>query len=111
MVGINTWELFNVNELDPSAKQLINQDVGVWNVLNTMQAIISLFTTLTNFCLWKFNELCALMTPTIQADAQATSETHIVVIGWLTKLTPDQRLLQFILYLKHDNVITYDIFL
>jgi hypothetical protein len=69
MVGINTWELFNANELDPGGKQLINQDVGVWNVLSTMQAIISLFKTLTNFCLSKFNELCALMTPTIQAHA------------------------------------------
>jgi hypothetical protein len=29
MVGINTWELFNANELDPGGKQLINQDVGV----------------------------------------------------------------------------------
>jgi hypothetical protein len=67
MVGINTWELFNVNELDLGAKQLINQDMGVWNVLSTMQATISLFKTLTNFCLSKFNELFALMTLTIQA--------------------------------------------
>jgi hypothetical protein len=29
MVGTNTWELFNANELDLGAKQLINQDVGV----------------------------------------------------------------------------------
>jgi hypothetical protein len=29
MVGTNTWELFNANELDPSVEQLINQNVGV----------------------------------------------------------------------------------
>jgi cell division inhibitor SulA len=50
------------------------------------------------------------MTPTIQTHAHATNKTHIVV-GWLTKLTPNQRLFQFILYVKHDNVIMYDIFL
>jgi hypothetical protein len=110
MVGTNTWELFNVNELDPSAKQLINQDVGVWNVLSTMQATLGLFKTLTNFSVWKFNEHSSLMTPTIQAHVQATSKTHIVV-GWLTKLTTNQQLFQFILYVKHGNVIMYDIFL
>jgi hypothetical protein len=29
VVGTNTWELFNANELDPNVEQLINQDVGV----------------------------------------------------------------------------------
>jgi hypothetical protein len=110
MVGTNTWELFNVNELDPSAKQLINQDVGVWNVLSIMQATLGLLKTLTNFFLSKFNELCALMTLTIQTHVHVTSKTHIVV-GQLTKLTPNQQLFQFILYVKHVNVVMYDIFL
>jgi hypothetical protein len=29
MVGTNTWEFFNANELDLSVEQLINQDVSV----------------------------------------------------------------------------------
>jgi hypothetical protein len=110
MVGTNTWELFNANELDPGPKQLINQDVGVWNVLSIMQATLGLLKTLTNFCLSKFNELCALMTLTIQTHVHVTSKTHIVV-GQLTKLTPNQQLFQFILYVKHVNVVMYDIFL
>jgi hypothetical protein len=73
-----------------------------------MQATLVLFKILTKFCLSKFNELYALMTPTIQAHAQTINKTHIVV-GRLTKLALDQQLFQFILYVKNGNVIMYEL--
>jgi hypothetical protein len=32
IVGANLLELFNINELEPSVGQLVNQNVGVWDV-------------------------------------------------------------------------------
>jgi hypothetical protein len=54
--------------------------------------------------------LCVLVMPTIKAHAKATGDAHILP-RWPTKLNPNQRLLQFILYMKHDNVIMYGVFL
>jgi hypothetical protein len=45
--------------------------------------------------------------PTIMAHVRTTDEAHIVP-RWSIKLTLKQHLFQFILYMKHDNVIMYD---
>jgi len=70
----------------------------------------SLFKTLTNFTLQKFEELVALVVPTIDTHVQSTNDAHIVC-GRPTKLTLEQQLLQFILYMKHDNVVMFDAFM
>jgi hypothetical protein len=44
---------------------------------------------------------------TIQAHAKSINEPQIIS-RWLVKLTQKQHLLQFILYMKHDNVIIYN---
>jgi hypothetical protein len=33
IAGANWLELFNINELNPSVGQLVNQDLGAWDVL------------------------------------------------------------------------------
>ncbi len=58
----------------------------------------------------EFEELCILVVPIVQAHAKAISEAHILP-GWLIKLILDQHLLQFILYMKHENVVVYDVFM
>jgi hypothetical protein len=56
----------------------------------TMSTIFgSLFKTLTNFNLSKFDELVALMVPTIQAHVKSISEGHIVT-WWLNELRLEQ---------------------
>ncbi len=35
----------------------------------------------------------------------------LIVLGMLLKLSPKQHLLNFIVYMKHDNVIMYDVFM
>jgi hypothetical protein len=73
-----------------------------------MWTIPSLFKTLTNFTLQKFEELVALIVPTIESHVQSTSDAHIVC-GRPTKLTLKQQLLQFILYMKRDNVVMFEL--
>jgi hypothetical protein len=47
--------LFNANELELDVGQLVDQDVGVWNVLVTMQATLGLLKALIDFIdkIWK----------------------------------------------------------
>jgi hypothetical protein len=52
--------------------------MGVRDVFNTMRVTLGLLKTLTNFNLSKFEELCVLVVPTIEAHARATSEAHIL---------------------------------
>ncbi len=39
-------DLFNANELEMDVGKLVDQDMGVWNVLVTMQATLGLFKAL-----------------------------------------------------------------
>jgi hypothetical protein len=79
-------------------------------MFNTMWVTPSLFKTLTNFNLLEFEDLFILAVLTVQARAKTTNEAHIV-LRRSTKFTPTQCLLKFILYMKHDNVVMYDVFM
>ena len=59
---------------------------------------------LTNFSIKEFDELCTIVCPTIIANARSTGDLRILP-GRPSKLTPEQRLLGFVLYLKHDSTI------
>jgi hypothetical protein len=110
IVKVNTLDTFNSNKLNLGVGQLINHKMGVWDVLSTMWITLGLLKTLTNFILSKFEELCVLVVPTMEAHVRAIAEAHISP-KWPTKLIPNQCLLQFILYMKHDNVVMYDVFM
>jgi hypothetical protein len=74
-------------------------------VLANWSTILGLFKIL-----WlEFDEVATLMVPTIQAHARFMDEVDIVIM-WPTKLNTNQRLLEFIMFLKHDNVVMYDAF-
>ncbi len=107
---VNTWEYFTSTELDEKNGQSINPNVGVLDILTTMRATLGLFKSLINFTLGKFEELAQLVVPTIISHARSTWEPHCTV-GQPSKLAPKQRLLHFILLMKHDNVIKYDAFM
>ncbi len=85
-------------------------NIGVRNVLTTLWATPCLFKSLTNFNSTEFEELAQLVVPTIIGHARSTKETHHIS-RQLSKLTLEQRLFNFILYIKHDNVTKYDAFL
>jgi hypothetical protein len=81
----------------------MDQNVGVHNVLATIQKNVGLLKTLINFSLLQFDDLATLMIPTIIGYVKFTNEIHIV-IKHLSKLTLKQKLLNFIIYMKHDNM-------
>jgi len=94
--------------LDEESGQLVNPDVDVWDILVTMRAAPSLFKSLTNFTLGKFEELPQLVVPNIINHARFKREPHRT-IERPSKLALEQHLF-FILVIKHDNVTKYDAF-
>jgi hypothetical protein len=71
--------MFNV-ELEDGVGHSMNSNVGIQNVLATMQATPRLFKTLTNFIFAKFDKLALLMAPTIVHHARSTCEHHIQIL-------------------------------
>jgi hypothetical protein len=92
------------------AKQSVDHIIGVQNVFAIIQTTLSLFKTLKNLTLLKFEKLAASVVPTIKSHARSIGDAHIVC-GQLTKLTLKQWLFQFILYMKHGNVVMFDAFM
>jgi hypothetical protein len=70
----------------------------------TMQVTLALFNNLTDFILVEFEELMILVVPTMTTHTKFTNGTFFISKK-LSKLTSKQYLLNFNLYMKHDNVI------
>jgi hypothetical protein len=81
IASVDAFKLFNANEFKPSAEQLIDQNMIVYNVFTIMQATPSLFETLINFSLLEFDELATLVVPTIQAHVKSMGKACIVWQG------------------------------
>jgi hypothetical protein len=107
---VNTWEFFTPMELEEGGGHFVDPNIGVRDVLMTMMATSSLFKSLTNFNLTKFEELAQLVVSTIIGHVRSIEKPQHN-FGQLSKLTLEQGLFNFILYMKHDNVIKYDAFL
>jgi hypothetical protein len=107
VAATNSHHLFNANEWEDGGQQLVNPNVGVRNLLAWLKETPSMFKTITNFTLPEFEELCTLVCSLIAGNARSTGEPQILR-GRPPKLSPEQRLLNFIWYMKCDNVTTYD---
>jgi hypothetical protein len=97
-------------ELEEGGGQFVDPNINVQDVLATMWAMPGLFKSLTNFNLIKFEKLAQLVVSTIIGHVRSIGEPHHIS-GWPSKLTPEQCLFNFILYIKHNNVTKYDAFL
>jgi len=97
----NSCDLFQANELLLESQESVDRNVGVRDVLTTMRSTPSLFKTLTTFTVEEFELLCSKVALTIATHARSTGVMKID--GRRPKLSPHQRLLAFILHLKHDN--------
>jgi hypothetical protein len=75
------------------------------DVLLHMRAIPQNFNTLSNFPVLEFDELCELVVPVIASHAWCMGEVHKLSSHPL-ELTPQQRILNFLPYMKHDNITT-----
>jgi hypothetical protein len=56
----------------------MDTNANVWGVLHMMQAILTLFKTLTNFTLGEVEDLTSLMVPTIMGNIRFIGQLHIL---------------------------------
>ena len=106
----STFDLFHTNEWDHGNQDSVNPHEGMCDVLGSMKSTPGLFKTLTNFSVQEFDELCHIVCPTTSAHARSIGD--IRVLAWCpSKLTPEQRLLGFLLYMKHDPTTSFPSFL
>jgi len=103
----NIWYFFDPDELNETDQTFVNSLVGVRDQLATLLQTPSLFKVLTNFTADEFEELASAVCPIVATHARTTGAPRSV-FGRRPKLTPEQRLLHLIFYLKHDNVVRYD---
>ncbi len=107
---INTWEYFAPMELEEKGKQLVKPSINVKDIMVTMWTMVSLFKTFINFLLEEFEKLVQLVVQIIINHASSIREWYHI-FKQPSKLSLEQHLLNFILYIKHDNVTKYDVFL
>ena len=88
---------------------LVNHGEGVRDALAALQATPNLFRVITNFTLTEFEELCGALIPVIVSNTRSTGSMRLQS-GRPYKLSPEQQILNSLLYLKHDNIAALDSF-
>ena len=94
-----------MNEWEHGGQDSVNPHERVRDVLESMRSTPGLFKVLTNFSIEEFDGLCHIICPTISAHARSTGDIRVLP-GCPSKLNPQQQLLGFLLYLKHDPTTT-----
>ena len=95
--------------IDCKESQLsVEPNSEVKDVLASMKIVPDVFRTLTNFAIIEFEELCTVVCPVIVLHARSTGDVIVQGRGRPPKLSPQQRLLAFVLYLKHDNTTMFE---
>ena len=77
VASANAQYLFNNNEWEDDGQQSVNMRVGLRDLLAWLKETPSIFKTITNFTLPKFEELCSLVCPLIAGNAISTDELQI----------------------------------
>lgn len=103
----STELLFSSGEMIAIDQRFVDRTVGVRDQLSMLLRMPSLFHTMTNFSIDEFDELCGKVCPLIDFNARHTGEPRHPA-GRPPKLRPEQRLLAFLLFLKHDNTSVFD---
>ena len=98
-------EFFHTNEWKHGRHDLVNPHEGVRDVLGSMKSTLGLFKVLTNFSIQEFDELCQIVCPTISSHVQSIGDIPILC-GCPSKLILEQRLLGFLLCMKHYPTTT-----
>lgn len=83
----------------------MNHNEGVMNILSCVREVPPLFKVLTNFEVCENNEFVSFVCPII-CDNAHSSRVERGMSGRPIKLMHAQCLVNFIMYLKHDNVIS-----
>jgi hypothetical protein len=102
--------LFVFNEVKEGASlELMDSNIIVYNMFVTMWMTLTIFKTFNNFIL-PMDLKKILMMLMIRDHVKSTCEAHILYRR-LSKLLHEQWLLNFILYLKHNNETIHNAFM
>lgn len=96
MIPTTSFEFFTTQETKEGVNISMVLEVGVWDMLATMQETLALFKTSMNFTSEEFEDLTILVVCTIMNNVKSPSEAYIL-IGHPSKLNTKQHLLAFIL--------------
>jgi hypothetical protein len=96
-------------ELEDSVHQSVNASEGVRDLLARLAAPPAIFKRLSNVTVEEFNEFCNQLGPVLYMTARSTGDLSKGA-GRPPKLPAQQRILNTLLYLKHDNTVHYDAF-
>lgn len=102
VASISAYEFFNAYELEQGGNPFVDANVSVRHMLSNMHALPSPFKNNYNLTLPKFKELCTLVMPIKIEHARSISVAR-KVSGRPMKLSPENRILNFILYMKYSN--------
>lgn len=109
IVAYNTHKLFNPNELEDGGQNTINPQCGSYGRSQSDARHANIVQGLDYCKVYGFDELASLVCPTILDNAPSTNIERVKGSKPM-KLTPKQRLFNFTMYLKHDNVLSYECF-
>lgn len=99
----NSADFFNANKM--TSQGSVYHNIGVRDSLGSMLPTPWFFPMLFNFTMKEFDEVCALVWPMITLNASSTKLPHVVT-SQPVKLSVEQHLMNFILYVNWDNAIT-----
>jgi hypothetical protein len=98
--------LFGGDELKSDNQSCVDANVGVRDYLATVRATY-LFQTLTNFTANEFELFYQRVCPVIVSTARSTC-LPCASSGRPSKHASEQRLLSFVMYLKHENSVSFE---
>jgi hypothetical protein len=96
------------NDTEPLSQQSVNPAYGVRDVYACLSKTPAIFRNMTNFSVEEFEELASLVCPVIALTSRSSGQLKLA--GRPPKLHPAQRLLNFLMFLKHDNSCNHDAF-
>lgn len=99
--------LFQPIELARKNQISVNPNLPIQDLLYRLRCSPSQFKEIMNFHLDEFLQLSGKVVPVIEGHARSTGVRHVLT-GRPSKLSREQHLLNFLLYMKHDNIIYFD---
>ena len=109
MVACNTLNLFNLNELEEGGQSIVDPMWELQTCSTACARCMHCSKGLTNFKVHEFDELVSFLYPTIRDNGRSMG-VETTMSGMPMKLKPEQCLFNFIMYLKHTNVNSYEFF-
>jgi hypothetical protein len=94
---------------DETENESVNPREGLREVLTTLYSWPSVSRRITNFEEAEFDMLCRLVCPVVERTARSTGNSR-VFSGRPSKMSSQRRILNALMYLKHDSTVHHEAF-